>query len=614
MENSEMLLGENSDYIEDLFGTAVQYQVPRYQRRYVWDIGNWSTLWTDILFQLNLSPFEPPDGGFAASRAHFTGLIVTRPISKGKLNRFEVIDGQQRLTTFQIVLSVIRDICESKGHSELAEEVDGHIVNTTTVIRRNTLEFFPDPTYKFRPTDYDESAFRAVVQGEYGKIIPEAFDETNNHLKPIFVREVRSKIFEDPKDVSPNILDAYDYFYERIWIYVGKDCNYDKADNFVSSIKSGFNLIHITLSASDQSEEIFESLNATGRKLSEFDYLRNNLFLRAGKLGVDEESDRFYSDIFYDEYWHFENAAHYWDADRLELFLRTFLVAKLGPENEEKPLKAFDRYKSYSKTLTEEHQQNVRYEFEQLKCYADSYQAMSDPASEIGKQMQFYDYLHLPRLDSFVLFLKHGLELKPEELIKVCRMLESYIMRGMLCYGDWKSCYQKINACFTEAMEHQTFNVSEFETSLSDGSPNDREVEFALKSAGSKEESLISYILYRIEEMYRIEARVQRTSLDFKSLNLLYIEHRQLPESSASDEEGVIWWIEKDSIGNITLQTSGPPQDWDKLTFTAKKEALKSQIAPDLLLTHGICKYNNWTSTQIDKRAGDLLSDLSKIW
>ena len=73
-----MLLGENSDHIHEVFGIDVQYQVPRYQRRYVWSETNWETLWEDILTQLD-PELEEKD------RGHFTGNIVIRPIIEGQL-------------------------------------------------------------------------------------------------------------------------------------------------------------------------------------------------------------------------------------------------------------------------------------------------------------------------------------------------------------------------------------------------------------------------------------------------------------------------------------------------------------------------------------------------
>ena len=136
-----MLLGENANHIHEVFGIDVQYQVPRYQRRYVWDETNLETLWEDIFAQLVPELAEK-------DRGHFTGNIVVRTITKVQLDRYEVIDGQQRLTTFQIIFCVIRDICQSHGYHDLANESTRHIMNTDAVVRRSSSPSFPDPTLK----------------------------------------------------------------------------------------------------------------------------------------------------------------------------------------------------------------------------------------------------------------------------------------------------------------------------------------------------------------------------------------------------------------------------------------------------------------------------------
>ena len=488
-----MLLGENSDHIHKLFGNDVQYEVPRYQRRYVWDETNWRTLWEDILSQEKL--------GFQ-DRGHFTGPIVTRPIRSGQLDRFEVIDGQQRLTTFQIIFCVIRDLCKSQGHDGLAREATRHIVNTDTVIRKNTSEGFPDPTYKFIPTDYDKLAFQKVVEEDYGKILPQAFDESENHLNPELVQKVRSQVFGRVDKISRNILDAYDYFYIQITAYVGKDCDYDKVSDLITSIKYHFNLIHITLGSSDQPEKIFESLNATGRMLSEFDYLRNNLFLRAGKLGEDGNG-RSYSDIFYDDYWHFENDSHYWDAETLDSFFRAFLMAKLGPDCfEAKNVKPFELYREYSKG------QIITDEFKQLSNYAKSYKKMKESTPE---HMQFYDHFKLPRLEAFILFVHYKSHWNTEH---VCNILESYIVRRLLCYSGQYS-YEQINTFFSKAIEQGEFSITEFIKFLFTYDPSDADIREAFKQAGSKDPKLISYVFCRMENRnpYELNSEDQMTLL-----------------------------------------------------------------------------------------------------
>ena len=496
-----MQTSQIGDTVDTLFGVDVQYQVPRYQRRYVWNEANWRALWEDIRHQFGLELR-------GREETHFTGPFVTKPITSGRqLSRLEVIDGQQRLATFQIILCVIRDICLSQDSDELtqlANEVEKLIVNADGVIRRNTPGDFPDPTYKFRPTDYDRSAFDAVAEGEYGKVIPQAFDEAENRLKPDLVEKARSQVFCG-SNVSINILDAYDYFYVQIRGYVGVNYDYDTVDKLISSIKSDFELVQITLDSSDQSEKIFESLNATGRMLSEFDYLRNHLFLRAGKLREDNNG-RAYSDIFYNKYWIFENDSQYWDADKLDSFFRAFLVAKLGPYCfKSKSTKPFELYREYSGSLTIK--QKIEYEFEQLSAYAKSYKEinykMNESTSEIRHHMQFYDHLKLPRLDSFILFVKH--KLGNESTNCVCDILESYIVRCMLCHSDNKHCYETINTFFSKAITDCEFRIEDFATILLKSEPDDNQIMDAFKQVGSKDAEFISYIFRRIENWKKEE-------------------------------------------------------------------------------------------------------------
>ena len=103
-----MLLYEHRSFIDELLGSNVHYRVPLYQRRYVWNEMNWDTLWKDISFQLKVKEQQ----GGEDHPTHFMGPIVTRSIGK---KAYEVIDGQQRLATFQIILCVIRDLCNTQG-------------------------------------------------------------------------------------------------------------------------------------------------------------------------------------------------------------------------------------------------------------------------------------------------------------------------------------------------------------------------------------------------------------------------------------------------------------------------------------------------------------------
>ena len=293
--------------LNNLFNPDVQYQVPLYQRRYVWDESNWKALWRDILVRLGLEPIEekdPKDPESLIRRCerstdnvsrtifqdkHFTGVIVTDPIPNSEsLDRFEVIDGQQRLTTFQIIFCVIRDIFESNDYAIQAAEANKLIKNEEGVTER-----FSDATYKFVLTEYDKEEFEKVAEGEYGILIPDAFNEMTNFLDGDKLEHVRSDVFPNSGNLSVNVLDAYDYFYEWLRIYMRGNFDFKKLDDLLNTIKNQFTVIKIQLDSTDKSEKIFESINATGRKLSEFDYLRNNFFLRSNSLGQNTKRKKF---------------------------------------------------------------------------------------------------------------------------------------------------------------------------------------------------------------------------------------------------------------------------------------------------------------------------------
>ena len=484
-----MLLGENIDNLHEMFSIDVQYQIPRYQRRYVWDEMNWETLWEDICAQLD-SELEDND------RGHFTGNIVIRSIKERQLDRYEVIDGQQRLATFQIIFCVIRDLCKTNNYVELAGEAERHIVNTDDVARRNDLTEFP---YKFLPADYDKLAFQAVASGKYS--------------------EAKGQLFREEEKDNHIILEAYDYFRRMVTIYAGTNCDRDKVGNLITTLKSDFQLIQITIASSNQSEKIFESLNATGRMLSEFDYLRNNLFLRLGEK-IDE-SGRFYRDVFYEVYWHFEDNSHYWDTETLESFFQAFLIARLGPTRVEvKNIKPFGLYREYRKKLADkqrfEHEiQQLECEFRQLQEYAESYKDLKDdmnePTSEIGIHMQFYKVLNIPDLFSFMLFIKHSFS---NELTSVCAILESYIVRRLLYFGGRKDShvsinkvsYEKIKELFSQAAEHNKFSAKELAEFLFEEWPNDEQVTEAFKQSESKDPDFISYIFRQMRGWKEEEA------------------------------------------------------------------------------------------------------------
>ncbi|OLT25680.1 hypothetical protein BJF82_04800 [Kytococcus sp. CUA-901] len=129
----------------DLLRQAQRLLVPLYQRRYVWDAEEqWQPLWDDIRRTAGLR-------AEGANATHFLGAAVlqgtvTRP---GDLTTWEVVDGQQRLTTLQVAFDAVAGVLEELGHDRLVRQL--------TKLTHNDPDEVSDPAddLKFRHRNAD---------------------------------------------------------------------------------------------------------------------------------------------------------------------------------------------------------------------------------------------------------------------------------------------------------------------------------------------------------------------------------------------------------------------------------------------------------------------------
>ena len=601
--------------VHSLFRNKVQYQVPLYQRRYVWNKTNWKTLWENILDQKKLKA--------VGDRGHFTGPIVTRLIEKQQ-NRFEVIDGQQRLTTFQIIFCVIRDLCsKSPSLCEFEEDAENHVKNGDTAIEnlrlQDPLSELPEPIYKFIPTDYDNLAFKKIVQREYGRAI----------LTASSVEEARAKVFGEEK-FSHRILDAYDYFYTVI-----RDLEEisNEIPNLLETIKNNLDLVQITPGRSQQAEKIFESVNATGRNLSEFDYLRNNLFLRA-----DDKSATLYKGLW------FENDPDYdWSDNRLESFFQAFLMAKLGPNALNDNVKLFDVYRQNLEISGPD----IKKEFIDLNKYAVTYKEL-DVEPDFKSRMQFYkdlrtfytyeeeerynpvqeseyDY-YITVIRSFIMYLQVELGKSKNEILHVFEILESYVARSLLVDTvAGYHVYQAIRSFFSGLFRIQDaeFSIENMLEYLADKSKRKWISNTVIGNWFSGKEYhnfrgwleqahrfSLRYIFYRIENWKREcvgEGEERLKPLNFTEEEFPIDRHLVYTLSQLSHSQ--VGW----SYGNLTFcWTDTSKQKFNK--SGPKEELLGKGLNGTLKLNSEICDKPDWGPRQIKEREKKLFNIFSLIW
>ena len=589
----------NRKTINALFRLPVQYEIPIYQRRYVWNEDNWQPLWSDI-----------QDNVIDKSRRHFTGAIVTRHIENRPIEKYEIIDGQQRLTTFQIILCAFKHLCESGNYNDqdqLAQRIDRHIRNPKSAVDSGAETIERDSTkrlvYKLIPTEYDSETFRTLVKLEKSETLGMA-EDTRHIIKRAYVY-FKGKIEEDTNG------------------------NYERMKDLLNSFINRFEVAEINLGQEDQSQEIFLSINATGRQLSEFDYLRNYTFLR-----TKEKEKR---DELYKEHWSkFEKNP--WTAEKLDEFFPVFLMANLGPRVFHSNIKLFDLYQKEYREKLPKYQRNSEYELAQLELYAEVYKELDDPDSEMGSRMQFYKDLgtyeeedsYNSRVDSqhnrnitcvrsFILHLKNELKRPYEELYTVFEILESYVARRLLVDTiDSRYAYETIEIFFHEIVNgSRQFTIENLVQYLNSVGRrkwiSNNEVSRRFKESGNREQGAgrrfqgsflftERYILYRIENWKRQKTGELPLRFEqFFSTQERMLNSRILPRTA---------WA---SLGNATFRKSDvvrPTID----SFQEEREFLSAPNNQTLLLNQEICQNDDWGAREIYAREQDLLSCFYEIW
>ena len=434
--------------VNTLFSSDKIYKIPLYQRHYIWNKRNWEHLWDDIQEKSELRL-----NGENSAKKHFTGAIVISQANEVDEEYLEIIDGQQRLTTFQIILCVIRDTCSAfnKDPQEIAGRAQGCIQNDPVVMSGPKL---------LPRQGADRDTFQSLVA-------PEETETTEEN------------------DKSRLILPAYKYFKDEIQGYVAG--NYNKLYNLFLSILNDFTVVEIIVGSDDEPEKIFQTINGTGQALDQFDLLRNNLFLRART--VEKRDD------FYTQYWQqFEEDFDFWrQPGVVDNFLANFLRVKLGKDFKDQLNLLFDQYQDYYKNLPENLNTDgadlelVEHEFRDLKRYADVYQEMNKPASLIARRIKFYDEFNIiDELKLFILYITNELGLSGCQLTRIFDLFESYVIRGMLSTRSVDP-LEEVKRVFLDVIDRkQSFSLVKFV--LSKEWPTNRKVKSALESELPKAE------------------------------------------------------------------------------------------------------------------------------
>lgn len=541
-----------------LMGNGLRYEIPKFQRDYTWELEQWDDLWQDIKSLLSNEEEE-----------HYMGYLVLQTSNN---KEFQVIDGQQRLTTMSIIilatLKCLKILADSgndtdKNHKRKDSLLNSYIgyVDPVTLISNNKLKLNrnSDDYYKQHLVLLKDLPLRNSNTSE--KHMRECFNWYNDRIK---------KEFKTGESLAAFI------------------------DNIVDKLL--FTVIEVT----DQMNafKVFETLNARGVQLSSSDLLKNYLFSVVDQtkphIAEIEEMENLWSKII-----------GKLGESKFEDYLRYLWNSKnksIGKKNLFKTIKTSISSKEQAFALLRD-----------LSDTADYYLAIQNPEDaywndkpEIKKYLKELKLFQIRQTYSlFLSAIKHLDIEKFKKLVNICSVISfRYNIIGGLNPNAQEDVYNNIAI---DINNNKKFNISDFVSIYvnDDNFEND----FSTKDFknSTRNHKIVKYILCRLER-YK-----NNNDIDWES-DLYTIEHI-LPENS--DENWGDFTFDQITrsvyrIGNLTLLERKLNRDAGQKSFTEKLDLFNQS---NCKLTYSITEsYNSWNEDKIASRQKELGKDAKAVW
>lgn len=546
----------------DFLKKSPQFVVPIYQRTYSWTERECRQLWDDIL----------RTGKNDKISAHFVGSIVY--VEKGlyqvsSQSPLLVIDGQQRLTT---VTLIIEAIARFLGESEPVDGFSSKKLRNYFLL--NPLED-GERRYKLLLSQTDKKTLTALLEQQ-----------------------------PQPNEYSLRISENFKLFEK--WITASQDA--------IEAICKGLaKLIIVDISLNrdqDNPQLIFESLNSTGKELSQADLIRNYIL-----MGLEPQLQT----KLYDNYWRpmevdFGQEAY---ATFFDSFMRHYLTVKTGEISNIREV--YEAFKLYSRT-PDILKCGVESLVADIRTYAHYFCAMAlDTETEVELKSAFHDLRELKVEVAYPLLLElyHDYAqqiLSKEEFVKIVRLVESYVFRRSVCAIPTNS-MNKTFATFMRAIKKDRYLESIQAHLLLLPSyrrfPHEEEFKRDIQMKDLYNFRNRSYWLRRIEN----HGRKERVSVDEYTIEHIMPQNENLSTSwktsLGSDWERIQQtWLH--TLGNLTL--TGYNSEYSDKPFNEKREMTGGFKESPLRLNQGLGTLETWNEDTIKQRAVLLSKVATGVW
>lgn len=554
--------------LRKLIGNGLTYKIPRFQRDYSWEAEQWEDLWVDIMGIIE----DPTDS------AHYMGYLVLQSTDD---KSFDVIDGQQRLTTATlIILAVLKKL------QDLIDENIDAAANTKRLeqIRQTYIGYLDPVTLVSRP--------KLTLNRNNN-------DYFQNYLVPL------AKLPQRGLRASEHLLrKAFDWFYQKVDQYLkqGKGNEGVRLAQLVEYISDNLFFTVITVSDELNAYKVFETLNSRGVRLSSTDLLKNYLF---SILDKNQENTHELRNL--EDRW--ENIVNRLQSEKFPDFLRIHWNSR----------NKFTRHTELFKVI----RNNIR---DRAAVFAllrgmeedlDVYLSLSSPdiSDWSLEDKRLVNILKLFRVrQPFSLLLSAKREFDRENFTKLLYaiMVISFRYNTIGTYSP-----AELERAYNNVVEHinkkKITNSNQALGLLKSVYIDDQRfsrdfAEKVIKTTDSRSTQLVRFILCEIERYISNSIEVDFSSDTFN------IEHI-LPQN-APDNWGDFSYEEMNALtyrlGNMTLLQSNVNRDLGDAEYSQKREILKES---HFALTHKLAEqYTEWTPQTISSWQRWLANQAKTIW
>ena len=539
-----------------------QFVIPIFQRTYSWTETECRQLWEDVL----------RTGSDEAIAAHFVGSIVY--IEKGlyQVSRqlpLLVIDGQQRLTTVMLILEALA------RHIGAGEPVDG--------FSAKKLRSY----YLLNPLEDGERGFKLLLT------------QTD---KQSLLSLVQQKAM--PAEQSVRIAQNFAFFEAQVQ---------SMGDDLVPLCRGLAKLVVVDVALSrdqDNPQLIFESMNSTGRELSQADLIRNFVL-----MGLEPDHQK----SLYEEHWRPMEVAFGQEGygSQFDSFMRHYLTLKTGEiPNVRAVYEAFKSY-AHSPEIAAVGVDALVADIHRYAVYFCSMALDQEPDKDLAQAFKDLRELKVDVAFPFLLELYHDAAegvLEKADFHRAIRLVEAYVFRRSVCAIPTNS-LNKTFATFGRALRKDRYLETIQAHLLTLPSyrrfPSDEEFRRELVARDLYNIPRRSYWLRRLENA----GRKERVPVDEYTIEHILPQNENL-SAKWREALGSEWlrvqetWLH--TLGNLTL--TGYNSEYSDRPFSEKRDMKGGFKDSPLRLNEGLGALDVWDEAAIQKRAKRLAEQATEVW